>query len=394
LHIAIYDAVSSIAQTHQPYAFTGHTPSVASREAAGAAAAYRVLAALYTHPEDAEAFRELYQSQLSAIRELPPKRMGIQCGENAASAILELRAEDGSDGTALHPLSTEPGYWRPTVSFGGVVRPALLPWWGSVTPFALTSSSQFMPPPPPALDTVEYAQDLEQVQRLGRDEGSIRTADQTESALFWGYGPGTATPPGHWNQIAQTAAVLLGNTIEENARLFALLNMAMADAGISCWECKYLFKHWRPITAIQEADVDANPATVSVPDWRPLLETPPFPEYTSGHSTFSGAAAAVLALFFQQDEVAFAAESDDLPGIHHSYDSFSQAAWESGLSRIYGGIHFMSANLHGLEAGIDIGEWTVTHYLRPKHHASRNGKSFAELPSAVKASANRLWADR
>jgi membrane-associated phospholipid phosphatase len=147
--------------------------------------------------------------------------------------------------------------------------------------------------------------------------------------------------------------------------------MALADAGISCWDCKYLFNYWRPITAIAEADGDGNPSTLADPDWLPLLETPPFPEFTSGHSTFSGAAAAVLSQFFGKDDLPFSVGSDYLPEVMRSYGGFSEAAWESGLSRIYGGIHFMSANERGLEAGASIGAWTFSNYLRPKGNRSR-----------------------
>jgi hypothetical protein len=139
----------------------------------------------------------------------------------------------------------------------------------------------------------------------------------------------------------------------------------MADAAISCWEAKYLYNLWRPITAIPLADTDGNRLTEPDPNWKPLLFTPPFPEYTSGHSTFSGTAAAVLMGFYKRDRVKFSVGSDDLPGVTRSYDRFSEAALESGFSRIYGGIHYLSANLHGLKAGHDIGQWTVKNFLRP-----------------------------
>ena len=165
---------------------------------------------------------------------------------------------------------TQPGEWRPTVSFGGIVRPALAPQWGSVTPFALPSGCLFRPPAPPALNTQQYAADVNMVKALGGTLSAARTADQTQIAQFWGYGPGTATPPGHWNQIAQVVAVSQGNTLEENARLFAMLNIALADAAIVSWDCKYVYNYWRPITAIQEADADGNPETTPDPSWTPL----------------------------------------------------------------------------------------------------------------------------
>ena len=157
-------------------------------------------------------------------------------------------------------------------------------------PFAMTSSSQFRPPGPPALDSQQYAADYEEIKELGAAVGSTRTEDQTEIALFWADGAGTETPPGHWNSIAQIIATTRGNTLEENARLFALLNIAMADAAICAWDAKYTYHFWRPVTAIAFAEPELN--------WMPLLVTPPFPEYTSGHSTFSGAGATVLPLFY------------------------------------------------------------------------------------------------
>jgi hypothetical protein len=371
LHLAIFDAVNSIARTHESYAFAGHAPASASRSAAAAAAGYHALSALYPDPEDQAVFLAFYEAQLAMIPERPPKRMGLEAGRAAAGAILELREDDGSDQAGSFFGGTEPGEWRPTVSFGGEVLPALAPWWGSVTPFAMAAGDQFRPPAPPPLNTPEYAGEFNEVKELGRDHSASRTADQTEMALFWGYGPRTATPPGHWNEIAQAVAVSERLALEQNARLFALLNMALADAGISCWEGKYRFNYWRPITAIAEAHLDGNSGTFPETEWWPLLETPPFPEYTSGHSTFSGAAAAVLVQFFGTDHIPFSVGSDDLPGVRRSYGSFSEAAWESGLSRIYGGIHFMSANLNGLDAGAGIGEWTFALYLRPKGNRSR-----------------------
>jgi membrane-associated phospholipid phosphatase len=244
--------------------------------------------------------------------------------------------------------------WQPTVSFGGVVRPALLPGWGNVTPFGVASVAALLPPAPPALASQDYALEVNFTKDLGGTTSTARTAEQTQIARFWGYGPGTSTPPGHWNEIGLVVAEQERLDLVDSARLFALLNIALADAAIVCWRSKYDQGLWRPITAIQ-LDGDGNDETTADPTWTPLLPTPPFPEYTSGHSTFSGAAAAVLAEFFADDEIAFTVGSDDLPGVQRSYASFSDAAWESGISRIYGGIHWLSANVRGLECGAHIG---------------------------------------
>jgi hypothetical protein len=375
LHASIYDAVNGIRGTYKPYFVTGMAPGDTSMEAASAAAAYRVLVTLY--PSLQSQFQRHYEETVSRIQNGAAKIRGIQWGDSVALVILQWRSGDGSSKFVTYTPGTEPGQWRPTVSFGGIVRPALLPQWGSVQPFALVSGSQFRPPPPPPLNSVQYASEVNMVKALGDINSLTRTQEQTESANFWGYGPGTATPPGHWNQIAQAVVkdrddqdvdelhTSRRNTIERNARLFALINIAMADAAIVSWDSKYVYNLWRPITAIQEADTDGNEATEPDRNWTPLLETPPFPEYTSGHSTLSGAAAVVLASFFGSDRMRFSVGSDDLPGVFRSYRSFSEAAFESGLSRIYGGIHFMSANVHGLSTGAATGIYVAWNFLTP-----------------------------
>lgn len=364
LHASIYDAVNGIYRTHDEYVVKARAPASAATEAAVTAAAHTVLVALY--PIDQPTFAAVAADILRRIPAGRSKEKGIAWGQSVAEQILAGRADDGSTATASWPGSDEPGQWRPTISFGGVVRPALLPLWGQVKTFALEDGTQFQPPAPPALASADYAAEVNSVQAIGGIGSTLRTVEQTEIAQFWAYGPGTSTPPGHWNQIAQSVAVGQGNSIEQNARLFALLNLAMADAAIVSWDCKYAYNYWRPITAIQLADTDGDPDTTADPTWIPLIDTPPFPEYTSGHSTFSAAAATVLAAFFKTDRISFSVGSDDLPGVFRFYDGFSDAALESGLSRIYGGIHFPSANVRGLKSGAETGEYVARHFLRPK----------------------------
>jgi hypothetical protein len=227
----------------------------------------------------------------------------------------------------------------------------------------MSSSSQFRPPGPPSLDSQQYAADYEEVKQLGPAVGSTRTADQSEIALFWADGAGTETPPGHWNSIAQIIGTARGTTLEENARLFALLNIAMADAAICAWDAKYTFDFWRPVTAIAFAEPQLN--------WISFIVNPPFPDYTSGHSTFSAAAAAVLPLFYGTEDLPFTTGSDFLPGVFRSFSTCEDAAVEAALSRIYGGIHFRTASEDGLQAGTSIGDWTFAHYLQPKHNRGR-----------------------
>lgn len=369
VHVAIYDAVNGILRTHEQYLVKGRAPANASIEAAATTSARTVLVALY--PADQATFESIDSGILNRIPAGEARDLGITWGKGVAEQILAARANDGSTAMAPWPDSEEPGQWRATISFGGVVRPALLPLCGQVTPFALRNGAQFRPPAPPRLNGRRYAAELNYVQRIGALASTARTVEQTEIAQFWGYGPGTATPAGHWNQIAQVVGASAGNFLPENARMFALLNIALADAAIVSWDCKYVHNYWRPITAIQLADTDDNPATSADPAWMPLLATPPFLEYTSGHSTFSGAAAVALAAFFHQDRVGFSVGSDDLPGVVRFYDSFSEAALESGMSRICGGIHFMSANLYGLLSGTQTGAYVVRHFLRPRNDHRR-----------------------
>jgi PAP2 superfamily len=358
LHAAIYDAVNGITRTHDPYLVPSAGPASASTEAAASAAAHRTLVNLF--PASASSFDALYTAILATIANSPQKTAGITWGESVASQILVARANDGSTAIVQPPGGSGPGVWVPTPP-GNL--PYLLPQWGFVVPFAMSSSSQFRPPGPPALDSQRYAADYEEVKHLGPAVGSTRTPDQTEIALFWADGAGTETPPGHWNSIAQTIAATQGNTLEENARLFALLNIAMADAAICAWDAKYTYHFWRPVTAIAFAEPLLN--------WMSFIITPPFPDYTSGHSTFSAAAATVLPLFFGTADLPFTTGSDFLPGVFRSFSTCMEAAEEAGASRIYGGIHFRSASEDGLQAGSSIGAWTATHYLLPKGNHSR-----------------------
>jgi membrane-associated phospholipid phosphatase len=354
LHVAIYDAVNGIGRTHEPYAIESAVPASASIEAAASAAAHWVLVTLF--PLDAGRFDELHAATLDAISDGPQKNRGMAWGEAVADQILALRAHDRSDVIVQPPPFSGAGFWEPTPP---LYARYLLPQWGFVTPFVMPANGAFRPPGPPDLESDAYLADLEEVTALGAAVGSMRTPEQTEIALFWADGAGTETPPGHWNSIAREVGTSLGNTIEQNARLFALLNVAMADSAICAWEAKYTYDFWRPVTAIR---------ATSDPAWSSLIVTPPFPDYVSGHSTFSGAASTVLAMFYGTDDVAFSTGSDFLPGMTRSFASFSAAAAEAAVSRLYGGIHFRSANQDGLSAGIAIGEWTVTHSMQPKRN--------------------------
>ncbi len=366
LHASIYDAVNGISRTHEAYLVQSKVPASASKEAAASAAAHRVLSALF--PTNTPAFDALHASTLAGIKKGPQKRMGTAWGQKVASQILSARLDDGAGDTVTPPPALGPGDWVPTPP---AMAAYLLPQWGGLTPFTMSDHAQFRPPGPPALDSAAYAAAVNEVKALGAAVGSIRSADQSEIALFWADGAGTETPPGHWNHIAQDVGAALGTSMEENARLFALLNLAMADAAICAWDAKYNFHNWRPVTAIRLADLDGNPDTAPDPAWSSFIVTPPFPDYVSGHSTFSGAGATVLAMFYGTDNIPFTTGSDFLPGVTRNFTSFSGAAMEAMDSRLFGGIHFRFANEDGLDSGLQIGEWASSHYLQEKGNRSR-----------------------
>jgi PAP2 superfamily/RTX calcium-binding nonapeptide repeat (4 copies) len=357
VHAAIYDSVNSISKKYSPYRVEIDPPAGTSPEAATAAAAHRVLVNLY--PAQAVTFNEAYASSLAKIPDGKAKDDGIALGQQVADQIIAWRNTDGASKVVQYTPSTEPGRWVPTPP---AQAPGLAPQWPGVTPFAMTSGSQFRPSGPPALDSAKYAQEFNEVKEIGKIDSLTRTPDQTAIAKFWANGGGTFTPPGHWNQIAEEAAVLAGNSLEDNARLFALLNIAQADAAIVSWDAKYQYNLWRPVTAIRQAGTDNNPNTAADSQWTPLLTTPPFPEYTSGHSTFSGAAESVMNSVFGSD-FGFADKGDKSVNSLRTYENFAQAADESGMSRIYGGIHFMSANVDGLSSGRNVGNYVVQNFL-------------------------------
>jgi membrane-associated phospholipid phosphatase len=359
---AIYDAVNGPMGFYPDYLVDGSGWAGAAPEAAAIQAAYETLIQLY--PNQKPTFDSLLAEALGTLPTgSSAVQGGITFGNQVAQAILSARANDGSGQSVPYRINTDPGNWQPT----GPVTSPLLPHWGGVTTFGIESGSQFRPGDPPALDSAAYAEAFNLTKDLGGLNSNSRTADQTEIAKFWADGTGTYTPPGHWNSIGAQVLDRQNATLVESARTMGLLNMALADAAIACWDAKYTYDTWRPVTAIRQADVDGNGATVADPQWQPLLSTPPFPEYTSGHSTFSGAAATVLTRLVG-DNISFTTNSIGLPGVNRSYTSFHQAAQEAGMSRIYGGIHFMPANLEGLNCGYQVGNYIVDRFTSPTNY--------------------------
>lgn len=354
---AVFDALAAIEGTAGYFVkVTAPAGASPSPEAAVAAAAHRVLSYLYPFQQTQQmGFDARLAQTLAAIADGPGKDDGVALGRTVADAVIELRKSDGWDTFIAYTPGSEPGDWRETPPMYVV---ALTPQWANLRPFAMTSPSQFLPDGPPDLTSAEYAAAWDEVRRLGRADSTERTVDQTRAARFWADGAGTYTPPGHWNQIAAQFARAQGNSLIDDARLFAQLNITLADAAIVAWNAKFDYEFWRPVTAIREADTDGNDATTADESWSSLIVSPPFPEYTSGHSTFSGAAEVVLASFFGAN-TGFSTTSVGLPGPPRSFASFHAAAEEAGQSRILGGIHFQFSNQDGLASGRALAQFVL-----------------------------------
>jgi hypothetical protein len=360
VHAAMYDAVNTIDGAYRTYYVRAQKPPNGLADVAAAVAAHRTLVALY--PRQIGLFDAVLDQSLNNVPEGQAKNDSIRLGQYVGETMLDWRAGDRSTAQAAYMPTPGAGFWRPTPPD---YRPALLPHWSSVGCFCMRSGAQFRPAGPPALDSAAYAANFKEVKALGALNSQVRSAEQTEIAHFWADEAGTATPPGHWNSIAQNVSRARGTNMRDNARLFALLNLTLADAAILCWDCKYKYNYWRPIQAIRAAAPQENAEVSGDPAWTPLLTSPPFPSYTSGHSTFSGAAAAALASFFGTDNMQFTIGSDGLRGVTRSFTSFSAAAQEAGRSRIYGGIHYEFDNADGLATGRALGEYVTRNYLLP-----------------------------
>jgi membrane-associated phospholipid phosphatase len=380
---AVYDAVNSIDRSHTPFFAHVHASRGASLEAAAAQAAHDTLAALFP------AHQATFDATLAAdLADIPPglARQGVEVGHAAAQQILAWRSTDGSAAQVPYVPGTGPGVWQPTPP---AFAPATAPQWGHVTPFGIPSGSAFRPGPPPALNSPEYTAAFDEVESLGSANSTTRTAEQSQIARFWYGAAGTFTAGGYWDQIAQEVAVGHGNSLVQNARLFALVNLAQADAMIAVWDAKYTYNFWRPVTAIRAADTDGNPATPADPAWTSFLVTPAHPSYISGHSGQSAGAAAALAAFFGTDAIPFSLSTDSLPGVTRSFASFSAAVQEVSDSRVYAGIHWRFDVAAGQALGYKVGNYIVSHFLlpvsEPEHEDGDGRREAARVSSGTRA---------
>lgn len=313
----------------------------------GAQAAASVAAALY--PGAVPDFERLFSSHTSA-GDNPGRHDLMAKGRNIAATVLDERKADGASTGSPYVPSDKPGQWRRTPP---AFRPPELPHWASTTqPFLIKDANQFLPPPPPELSGPAYAKALDEVRRLGAKESKERSEDQTLAARFWSDFSYTETPPGHWNAILRQLVATQMLPIAERARLFCLLNLTLADTALACWNAKYHYNTWRPETAIRGTANNINHGTAPQPHWEPLLNSPPHPEYVSGHSAFSGAASSVLRRHFGAGDFPIIARSDAVKNTTRRFTSPESCVQEISQSRIWGGIHFRFA----CEAGVRLGE--------------------------------------
>ncbi|MBP9838035.1 MAG: phosphatase PAP2 family protein [Proteobacteria bacterium] len=400
-HIAIHDAVQAIQQRYETYLPQEAAPADSSVEAAIAQAAYDALVALY--PSQKTTFDSELERDLAGIVDGVAKENGIAAGHRSAKLILANRANDGADElsqSSPYKFSQSAGKWR--VDPVNPTQQPLGPNWYKVKPFAIESASQFRAPTPPEISSPQYAEAYAEVYRLGGDvitTPTDRTENETNIGLFWAYDgtPSLCAPPRLYNQIVLQLAYDQGVTdLGDLARLLALANVSMADAGITSWETKYFYNYWRPVTGIREADAgtgpsgkgDNNPLTTGDVNWSPLGApasnlsannfTPPFPAYVSGHATFGGALFQTLRNYFGKDNIEFTFVSDELNGetvdhegnvrpfLPRTFKSLSEAEEENGQSRIYLGIHWSFDKTEGIVMGNNVANYTFAKLLKAK----------------------------
>jgi hypothetical protein len=371
VHGAVYDAVNSIDRRYEPYLVRVRARRWYSKDAAAATAAYRVLASLV--PAQQPALASLYATSLAGIPPGRAKDGGIAVGEIAAAAMLAARANDGRNPPNPYrfPAPATPqdpwpvGQWRPTPP-GFVNDP--FAWVKDVKPFLIVDPAEFRSAGPNPLTSRRYAREFNEVKSLGSLTSSARTADQTDMARFWAEGPAI------WTRVARQLSDARGLEIADNARLFAMLYLTAADSVISCWQDKAHWLFWRPITAIREADRDPNPATRADSAWLPLINNPPYPDHASGLPCVGSSFGNTLRDFFGADETEFSATSSN-SNTTRSFTSFSQGIDEIVDARVYSGIHFRIANVHGALIGKKIARYRQKHYFHPKHGFDRKHDS-------------------
>ncbi len=359
-HAAVYNAVAGITQRYELYQWDVPGPEGASPEAAAAAAAHRILSRYFPASKKARLDPALAKS-LAAIPEGPSKQQGVQYGEQAAERIIELRKDDGRSATLTFDIPLRAGVWRPTPPANA---PHLVPWLSKLRPLTLTSPKQLRPAAPPALTSAAYTKDFNEVKNLGSKTGSQRTPAQTETALFFsdiGIGPLQAS--------LRDLATRHKMDISDSARLFAAVDMAIADGAIATWDSKLHFGLWRPITAIRLAAEDGNPDTEAAPTWDSLIPSPPYTEYTSGLTSAVGALCRSLTRVLDSTDIDLniTSEAAGKPGaaLTRHYASAAELNRDVINARVWSGVHFRTADVRGNAIGAQAADWALDHHLRP-----------------------------
>lgn len=354
--LAVFEAVNAITGQYEPYLGTIVARPGASPEAAAAAAAHRVLSTYF--PGRAAVLDAAYATSLGAIADGPAKVDGMAVGEAAAAAMILLRSNDGSTPAESYlPATSEAGTWQ--LTSGCSASGGSFAHWGRVTPFALVSADQFRPGPPPRLTGGEYSKDFLEVKIGGAIDSLSRTPAQADVALFY-----ARLSPVTWaNSAARQVAIAQGQTLAENARAFALLNMALNDAAVATFEAKYYFKTWRPETAIYAADVDGNAKTEVDVTFVPLVSAPCFPGYPSNHATVSYAAREVLERLYGPRGHEISLASSLLPGVTLTYSAFKRITDDVDDARVFGGIHFRFDQDAGAKLGTTVGAYVYKNLL-------------------------------
>ena len=355
VQLAVFDAVNSITGKYRPYLAIISAPPGASPEAAAVAAAHRTLVTLYPAATAALDVAEAVSS--SAISDGQAKTEGVAVGEAAASAILALRANDGSGLVVPYTPGSDPGDWQPTPP---AFAPALLPGWGQVTTFGILNGAQFRSAPPPLLGSARYARDFNEVKLVGDVNSSVRPQDRTNVARFY-----IIAAVQVYNPAARQVSIAQEKTLSQNAHDFALLAMAVCDGLISSMETKYYYNRWRPVTAIRAADTDGNTNTEPNTGWVPLITTPPFPSYPSAHASAGGAARRILERLYGKDGFLITLTSPTAPNVTLYYTAWKQITDDIDDARIFGGIHFRYDQEGGAQQGWKVGSYIFETQLLP-----------------------------
>jgi hypothetical protein len=359
---AVYNATMAIERTYQPYRSSLSAPAGASEDAAIAAAAHDVLSAYFGDGAAADhggtsqqaSIDAAYQASLAEIPDGQPKSDGVSVGQAAAAEMIALRIGDGRFAVVAEPPDGDaPGEWRRTAGPASVT-----PWTAQVRPFVVTSPDQFRTAGPNPLGSKDYAAQLNETRRYGAKTGSARSPEQTEIARFW-----TENTLGQYNRALRGLANGRGLSTGESARLFAMTALTGADGMITCWNNKFHYLAWRPITAIREADTDGNPATTADPTWEPLSTTANHPEYTSGHACLTGAITRALQAFLGTEAIDLTMDSTATGTMVHHFATVDALRSEVTNARIYGGDHFRLGGTDGTHAGDHVAKWAVKRYF-------------------------------